>query len=407
MRYRGSAVILSISLLITLFFISDKAEAEPAFARALNKECSMCHMSYPKLNETGIRFRANGYRLEEEEGRYFWEEPVKLGFIGSATYKNIDEEVAAGASGETVAHFSAAAEGETGGGSSATTKVKTSKFELDNLLIYSAGTLAPRVSYFTHLIANENQTVVELANVSLMDLVPHAGLNLRVGKMGVDLPFLSSARRLTRTDYLLQITQAAGHGEGATTGATLINTGAELNGIVEVAENHDLEYAFGIGNDNVTTSENNIGAYHAFINYTLHEQSIGFLYKHDRVGETENAQENTDAYGAAVELKLHEIYLNAAYFMFKRAASEGDVKINSGLAELGWVITPTITAVARYDFSDTQDSDEKATQIVASVIWYMSPNVKLQAEYAQRKDTDATGLDLTTNCIYGTLAFVF
>ena len=40
----------------------------PAFARKLNVSCNHCHTTIPRLNRTGYRFRAAGFRLPEDIG---------------------------------------------------------------------------------------------------------------------------------------------------------------------------------------------------------------------------------------------------------------------------------------------------------------------------------------------------
>lgn len=405
-----------------------EASAVPAFARTYQTECTLCHVAFPKLNEFGIKFRANGYRLEGEDGKYLWDQPVSLGFVGEFAYTSVDQDVAAGA--EEAGHTeyaggdeampdmpgmraAAQEDGHAAGESSSAAKEKrrSAKFDFENLLIYSAGTLAPRASYFAHLMATGEATMLSLANVSFLDILPKAALNIKAGKMAVDLPYLSSSRKLTKTDYLTQITQAAGHGHGgaaATTGATLVNEGVELNGIFGLGDAAELEYALGVGNDSVESSDNNVGAYNGYVTLNWSGQSLGFIYKHDRLGETEDTRENADGYGVAADLNFADLYLTAAYFWFKRTATgSSDVKINSGLLEAGYPVLPELYLVGRYDFNDTQDSDEKISQIVGSLIWYARPNLKLQAEYASRVDTDHASEDYTTNTIYGVVAFAF
>src|SRR5262245_23064245 len=53
-----------MSLLITR-----STKAMPMFARKYGVPCSTCHTSAPRLNETGYRFRAAGFRMPEEIGR--------------------------------------------------------------------------------------------------------------------------------------------------------------------------------------------------------------------------------------------------------------------------------------------------------------------------------------------------
>ena len=49
-------------------FISRESNALPMFARRYGVPCSTCHTSPPRLNETGYKFRAAGFRMPEELG---------------------------------------------------------------------------------------------------------------------------------------------------------------------------------------------------------------------------------------------------------------------------------------------------------------------------------------------------
>lgn len=51
-----------------VFLAVTPAEAIPYFARKYNQRCSACHALPPLLNETGMSFVANGYRLREPAG---------------------------------------------------------------------------------------------------------------------------------------------------------------------------------------------------------------------------------------------------------------------------------------------------------------------------------------------------
>jgi hypothetical protein len=45
-----------------------EAGAYATFARRYGVDCSVCHVSYPQLNETGYKFRTSGYRMPDEIG---------------------------------------------------------------------------------------------------------------------------------------------------------------------------------------------------------------------------------------------------------------------------------------------------------------------------------------------------
>jgi hypothetical protein len=54
-------------VLVTMTAID--AAAMPNFARKLNVPCATCHTTIPRLNETGFKFRAAGWRLPEDIGK--------------------------------------------------------------------------------------------------------------------------------------------------------------------------------------------------------------------------------------------------------------------------------------------------------------------------------------------------
>src|SRR5437867_1659812 len=60
-----SATIVGIFMLAAL----PSADAMPLFARKYGVPCSTCHTTIPRLNETGYKFRAAGFRLLEEIGK--------------------------------------------------------------------------------------------------------------------------------------------------------------------------------------------------------------------------------------------------------------------------------------------------------------------------------------------------
>ncbi len=54
---------------VALILAGTTANAMPNFARKYGAPCSMCHTTIPRLNETGYKFRAAGFRLPEEIGK--------------------------------------------------------------------------------------------------------------------------------------------------------------------------------------------------------------------------------------------------------------------------------------------------------------------------------------------------
>jgi hypothetical protein len=46
-----------------LILAAPNAEATPQFARDTGRACSFCHSRAPRLNDTGLSFKNNGFRL--------------------------------------------------------------------------------------------------------------------------------------------------------------------------------------------------------------------------------------------------------------------------------------------------------------------------------------------------------
>jgi hypothetical protein len=58
---------------------ASRADAMPMFARKYEVGCAYCHTTIPRLNQTGFKFRAAGFRLLETVGK---PEPAKKFELG-------------------------------------------------------------------------------------------------------------------------------------------------------------------------------------------------------------------------------------------------------------------------------------------------------------------------------------
>jgi hypothetical protein len=63
-RFKIQGFAISVAVLSLIPVVS---EATPQFARANLVDCSHCHSAPPRLNATGVRFAAQGYRLDADE----------------------------------------------------------------------------------------------------------------------------------------------------------------------------------------------------------------------------------------------------------------------------------------------------------------------------------------------------
>ena len=58
---RGALAAAPIALGLTL--VAPEAHATPQFARQTGRSCNVCHRGAPRLNDTGLAFKANGFRF--------------------------------------------------------------------------------------------------------------------------------------------------------------------------------------------------------------------------------------------------------------------------------------------------------------------------------------------------------
>lgn len=62
-----SILVLAAPLWMTITRDNEfKVEANPAWSRKYNAQCTLCHTTYPRLNRTGYEFKRLGYRLPKE-----------------------------------------------------------------------------------------------------------------------------------------------------------------------------------------------------------------------------------------------------------------------------------------------------------------------------------------------------
>jgi hypothetical protein len=67
-------------LIAALILAAPNAEATPKFARQTSQNCSFCHSGVPRLNDTGLSFKNNGFRFpnsDEAPGKDHKEAPAQ------------------------------------------------------------------------------------------------------------------------------------------------------------------------------------------------------------------------------------------------------------------------------------------------------------------------------------------
>lgn len=361
------------------FGVPDRAEAIPAFARTVNAPCIMCHTGFPKLNAFGFVYKQRGYRMPgTDEGKFLWQQPLPLsGRIDlSALYESDrwDPE------------------------SAGRTNLQRSRFALDDWQLLAGGTVTPRISFLGIIRgrvpgldeetpgAGDPDTTdlkTEVFVVQFNDLLSDSKLNVRFGKDHIDNYFLSSARRLTRADYLIQIQPVLG--------ASLRSwsVGTEVNGFLPIG----LRYAAGVRNFSPTynsrdDNEQRIGAAYAWVSQTVQHQAVSLIVNSDRVGD---ANLGTDAAAFGYGVSFNFFVLNAfnivpGLFWYQEggdAHGGKELKVFSGTLELIYPFLGNLLGTLRYDFHDRREIEAEAQQVVASLAWYPFWNVRWVAEISR------------------------
>jgi hypothetical protein len=349
----------------------------PGFARKYDAPCSSCHIAFPKLNSFGIEFKQRGYRMEDEgPGEPVWKLPgIPVGAVAQVAYESKDDPSAV-----------------------PPVPSKTSRGDLQAVEFFFGGVLAPNVSFFgdfgAGLDANGDMESLtpDVAFVVFDDIVEDSLLNLKMGAIDVDFPFLSDPRSPTLSGYLARL--------GGEEGVTLGRKAVEINGYNSESK---TRYALGIGNTDVDNSENNFEAIHAWVTQTFEmmgfEQSIGGILSINKNGDEAlptPTDDDTSAYGAVLDLHYGLSGLILAYYDYSGNDTLLENDVESGLAEVLHSFTEKVVGVVRYDYQDTDGTLEEKTQFTLGVQYFVHPNVKAQAEYSSLEDTDVGGVELET-----------
>src|SRR5574340_595787 len=160
------------------------AAAIPVYARKYGTNCTMCHSSYPRLNDYGVRYRQNGYQLpgREEEEQTVLESPAPFAVRAVAGYRQ--DTFRHTPDGLEVKHFQLASADLLSGGLLAP--------DLGYIFVYP-----PRLTGSASVVAQPGD--VEMANAVFSRL---GGDNsLRAGRMEPAYLAFSDKRRLSLSPY--------------------------------------------------------------------------------------------------------------------------------------------------------------------------------------------------------------
>ena len=374
--------------------------AVPVFARKYGFQCTMCHSNMPRLNDFGVRYRMNGYRLpsRESEEKTVLQSPAPVALRTSAGYTGVARDAAAG-------------EDE-------------SDFRLNGLDLLSAGTLGPKIGYFLVYLPQIGEArgvapqdgALEMASVVFSGLVG-SWLNVRAGRFEPAFVPFSVKRQLGAAPYevydysfpagpSLSETRSglevAGYGRGGFQYAAGVVTGSETNRTYDTPCDAYARAAYVLGAGEGQTAGQRLGL-------------VGYLGQARPAEALGGATAMQSFYRAGVDASLNVAHLNLALqYLWSRddAALWGAAdaaEYSGGFAELSVLPRVDLVGFARFDLVQAPDVDGRdVTRWTAGGRYYAVDNVALHLEYSYRTLVEATPTDdAVESAVTGRADFAF
>ncbi|MEN6641986.1 MAG: hypothetical protein ABFE08_06030 [Armatimonadia bacterium] len=352
------------------------AHAVPVFARKYGFSCTMCHSSYPRLNDFGQRYRNNGYQLpgREENEQTVLDGPAP--FAGRTNF------------GYNRDRFRNTPKAQ-----------NVNELQVGGLDILSAGLVKQNIGYFlvylpeirgSRGLAAQSGTL-EMANV-VFSHVTSLNLNARVGRFeGAWLPF-SAKRLLTIAPYeIYDFTGPSGLSLAAT------QTGVELSG----GTRSGLRYGAGWvdGSTTNTSSDAPSDLYLRAVKVfgpgegQTAGQRLGAVAYFGEARPADallaNERHSLNRWGLDAAVNLREWNFDLQYLRGSDDAAlagrPGNYVFSGGFLQAMYLPSTKWVGVARYDLVNTPDgpgADIKRWTVAGR--YYLADNIAWHTEYSRR-----------------------
>jgi hypothetical protein len=361
------------------------ASAIPVFARKYGVNCTMCHSNMPRLNDFGMRYRNNGYRLpsREDADKTVLESPAPValrtsaGYIGQAFNESYEAP-------------------------------DVSDFRVHGLDLLSGGMLGRNISYFMVYLpqiysgqinsgrgVDYQQGSLEMASVVFSNLCRSPWLNLRVGRFEPAYVAFSVKRQLSVSPYeiydmsfpdgmVFSETQSgielSGHGRSPLRYAAGIVGGSGGGKYRSFDSPSDVyaraSYVFGAGEGQTAGQRIGVIGYLGRARrYYFSSPRAGFF----RIGA--DASLNASFVNVAAQF----LYAMDCRTLWSQYNAEDNVTYWGGFGEVTIMPIVDFVGFARLDFVDAPKvSDHDVTRVTAGGRYYFEDNVALHAEYSFR-----------------------
>ena len=386
-----SARTISLSALVALVLMTllpSKASAIPVFARKYGFTCTMCHSTFPRLNDFGQRFRENGYQLPGMESleKDITETDTPIAMRTSAGYNsdNFDNVQ--------------------------TSTADVNEFQVNGLDILAGGLICQNAGFMlvyppeinaSRGVAGQNGAI-ESANVVFSNL-GSTWMNIRVGKFEPAYVVFSNKRHLGVAPYeIYDFTFPDGPAFSDN------QTGIEFSGWGR----EGFRYAFGVLDGSATngsdTAPSDFYARAAYVIGPGEGQTAG-----QRIGVTGYfGQAKPSASLEGADMSVHsfnrwavDASLNAAQWnlalQYVRADdsselwnSERSVAYSGGFAEVTYTPAVTFAGFARYDFVNAPSFLNDVTRWTVGGRYYIENNLALHFEWSRRSESALSGSDM-------------
>jgi hypothetical protein len=355
------------------------AGAAPVFARKYGLNCTMCHSAYPRLNDFGARFRANGYRLpgREHAEKTVLESPAPVAMRTNAGYVY-----------DQLQHDP----DPTGNG-------KRSVVELGGLDVLSGGTLGPRIGYFMVYVpaitesrgVAGQEAALEMASVVFSGLARDR-LTVRAGRFEPAYTACSVKRQLgfaacevygysfpggpafSETQTGIEV-RGGGYGPLRVVGGLVAGSGTNHAGDPPQDGYLRLEGVLGPGEGQTAGQRFGLTGYAGRARPDL---SVGAST--DRAGTFDRFGVDASLNAAGLNLAAQYLWAQDAGQLWGRDDRTG---WSGGFAELSGQLMPATVGFARFDYVREPDFlDRTLLRCTAGSRYYFEDNVALHLEYS-------------------------
>lgn len=367
MRYKILTAIVLVSILLPV-----AAGAMPMFARRIGRDCSYCHTTFPKLNETGLIYASNGYRFADEgEWPTTMAElkeavPVALEIELEGVYnktrkdgvwkKDVDKKI------EEIEVMAGGSFGKTGR-LSVLALAGISQLEGDDGSTDFRTFLGPLFLQVNDILGPRGEGL----------------FNLKVGQWEIGLPFISGGRRVIHNQYFAETEFDLFTGE---------TRAIEINGSKPGEEETDElshRYAVGLTHEDNMHGERNIRGLYGRYSLSFRESyRVGAIFRHGKQADGPVDDIFSNRYGLAAEAEVGPAILTAGYFRSERS---GKADRDNIMLESLYMPVEDVTLGARYDRLH-EDHAGIASAYTASARYNITSKIYIHLEYRHKSDYD-------------------